>query len=145
MREYYCGPDCVFIALCSRCVSLLDGKIFSRFVDFFLSNLVRSYRKSPNKRSPSNLLKIFRTPIQSNSPWYSSIMLLVFVSAIFSCLIHYLVICLFIEISAYTKAFIRDIKAIFGHLDQLVLTKRTEWMMVERCRNAIELHGRVYG
>lgn len=60
-----------------------------------------------------------------------------------ACIIWCIVICMFIEFTLYTKAFVLDIKTVFTQMDRLAWAKGPEKVMLMRCKEALDLHERV--
>lgn len=61
------------------------------------------------------------------------------------CAISYIVVCLFIEFSLYTKTCLIDIKTMFVQVSDLLDCGSPELSMLKCCKEAVDLHEQIYG
>lgn len=86
----------------------------------------------------------YRTPFELNGTSCAIIVFCQAICAVFACTSIYFMVCLFEEVSSYTKTFIFDIKSMFDHVDDLAKSKKPELLLLECCKECVLLHDQVY-
>lgn len=86
----------------------------------------------------------YRSPIKLNTPYSVFAALLQIGCSVSASLIYYAMICSFIETVVYAKTFVMDIRSMFAQLDELAKSRSPELPMLNSCKEAVNLHARVY-
>lgn len=86
----------------------------------------------------------YRSPFELSTPYSVFAALLQIGCCVSASLIYYAMICSFIETVVYAKTFVMDIRSTFARLDEAAKTRSSEFSMLNSCKEAVDLHARVY-
>lgn len=90
------------------------------------------------------MLLNYRTPFELNTLNCAAIAFFQTFGVANASAIFYTTVCMFTEIVLYNRAINIDIKSLFDRMDYLAKSKSTELSMLECCKEAVKLHGKVY-
>lgn len=134
-----------FIRNCG--IWLVRGNIYHRFVVLFRSTMVARSKNLTCFLLCHLTMCIWncRTPFEMNTAArWAAVTIFQSCTNVFTAVTYFALICLFVELTIYTKTFTLDIKSFFTHVDLLVQCNKPQLSMINYCKEAVDLHERVH-